>query len=58
LQTLQSRKWGSTTREEIIKEIKSILEELSYPDAVSYLTQNDKIWLEEAIKALEQSEEV
>lgn len=42
------------TREEIINEIKPILEELNYPDAVSYLTQNDVMWLNENIKALEQ----
>ena len=42
------------TKEEIINEIKPILEELSYSDAVSYLTQNDKKWLEETIKTLEQ----
>lgn len=42
------------TREEIINEIKTILEELDYPDAVSYLTQNDREWLEATIKALEQ----
>ena len=41
------------TREEIIKKIKPILEELNYSDAVSYLTQNDREWLEETIKALE-----
>ena len=42
------------TREEIINEIKLLLEELNYPDAVSYLTQNDVKWLNENIKALEQ----
>lgn len=42
------------SREEIINKIKSILEELSYEDAVSYLTLNDITWLEENIKALEQ----
>ena len=42
------------TREEIINEIKPILEELDYPDAVSYVTQNDKEWLEENIRVLEQ----
>lgn len=42
------------TREEIINEIKSILGELCYSDAVAYLTQVDKKWLEETIKALEQ----
>ena len=42
------------TKREIINEIKPILEELSYPDAVSYLTQNDKKWLKATIKALEQ----
>ena len=41
------------TREEIINEIKPILDELSYPDAVSYLTQNDVKWLNEIIKTLE-----
>jgi hypothetical protein len=40
------------TREEIINKIKPILEELNYPDAVSYLTQNDVMWLNENIKAL------
>ncbi len=43
------------TKEEIINEIKPILEELNYPDAVSYLTQNDVKWLNENIKALEQA---
>jgi hypothetical protein len=42
------------TKEEIINEIKPILSELSYPDAVSYLTQNDVKWLNENIKVLEQ----
>lgn len=42
------------TREKIINEIKPILDELSYPDAVSYLTQNDVKWLNEIIKKLEQ----
>ena len=42
------------TREEIINEIKPILEELNYSDAVSYLTQNDREWLEAIIKTLEQ----
>lgn len=42
------------TKREIINEIKPILEELSYSDAVSYLTQNDKKWLKEIIKVLEQ----
>lgn len=44
------------TREEIINEIKPILEELNYPNAVSYLTQNDVMWLNENIKALEQQQ--
>ena len=42
------------TKGEIINKIKSILEELSYEDAVSYLTLNDITWLEENVKALEQ----
>lgn len=42
------------TREKIINEIKPILDELNYPDAVSYLTQNDVKWLNEIIKKLEQ----
>ena len=42
------------TRDEIINEIKPILKELNYPDAVSYIVQNDRRWLEENIKALEQ----
>lgn len=42
------------TKNEIINKIKSILEELSYEDAVSYLTLNDIAWLEETVKALEQ----
>lgn len=42
------------TREEIINEIKLLLKELNYPDAVSYLTRNDVKWLNEIIKALEQ----
>lgn len=42
------------TKGEIINKIKSILEELSYEDAVSYLTLNDVTWLEENVKALEQ----
>ena len=41
------------TKEEIINEIKPILSELSYPDAVSYLTQNDVKWLNEIIKILD-----
>jgi len=41
-------------KEEIINEIKLILEELNYPDAVSYLTQNDREWLEAILKALTQ----
>lgn len=41
------------TKEEIINEIKPILSELSYPDAVSYLTQNDVKWLAEIIKILD-----
>ena len=42
------------TKKEIINEIKPILEELSYPSAVAYLTLNDKKWLKATIKALEQ----
>lgn len=42
------------TRKEIIDEIKSILEELRYSYSVSYLTEDDKKWLEETIKTLEQ----
>jgi hypothetical protein len=42
------------TKDEIINKIKSILGELSYEDAVSYLTLNDITWLEENVKALEQ----
>ena len=40
-------------RKEIINKITSILEELRYPDAVAYLTQIDRKWLEETIKVLE-----
>jgi len=42
------------TEKEIINKIKPILEELSYPSAVSYLTLNDKKWLKATIKAIEQ----
>jgi len=42
------------TVKEITNKIKHILEELSYPSAVAYLTLNDKKWLKATIKALEQ----
>ena len=42
------------TVKEIINKIKHILEELTYPSAVAYLTFNDKKWLKATIKALEQ----